>query len=158
MYLKRVYTGSDHAGWKLKAALDKWLIEQRYDVKDMGPLLYDPDDDYPDYAEKVCIEVAKDRAKGILICGSGQGMDRAANKMPGIHASVCWNEESAVSAKKHGDVNILCLGERFVTPEMAKKIVKIWLEEPFEGEHRHVRRIKKIHAIERKHRIARPVK
>jgi ribose 5-phosphate isomerase B len=150
MYLKRIFIGSDHAGWKLKGILAKWLAEERYDVKDMGPILYDPDDDYPDYAVRVCRKVLEERSKGLLICGSGMGMDRAANKIHGIHASVCWNLESARQAKKHGNINVLCLGEKFVKPELAKRIVKIWLEEPFEEERRHVRRIQKIREIERR--------
>lgn len=150
MYLKRIFIGSDHAGWKLKKTLATWMEGERYDIKDMGPILYDADDDYPDYAVRVCRKVLQERSKGLLICGSGQGMDRVANKMSGIHASVCWDVESARVAKKHGNINVLCLGERFVKPELAKKIVKIWLEEPFEEERRHVRRIQKIRAVERR--------
>ncbi len=150
MYPNRVYVGSDHAGFRLKGKVVKWLSRHGYDVKDLGPFIYDPDDDYPDLALKVCLAVNRDKARGILICGSGQGMDRAANKVPGIHASVCWNKSSAVSAKKHGNVNVICLGERFVKPAAAGEIIRTWIEEPFEGELRHVRRINKINAIERK--------
>ncbi len=139
----RVYLGSDHAGFMLKKSLERFL-EQAGDVaKDLRTVELDADDDYPDYAEKVCRMVKKDKAKGILICGSGQGMDRAANKMRGIQASVCWNKKSAMSAKKHGNVNVLCLGEQMVSKRMAERIVRIWLEEPFRNEARHLRRIRK---------------
>ena len=151
MYLRTIYIGSDHAGFKLKKHLSQWLSKQGYDIRDMGPHVYDADDDYPDYAVRVCDSVIKHRSKGILICGSGQGMDRVANKVPGIHASVCWNEGTALVAKKHANVNVLCLGERFVRPSMARKIAKIWLEEPFEEEKRHVRRIRKINEVEKRY-------
>ncbi len=148
MVSRRIYIGSDHAGFRLKCGLIGWLRARGYEAVDMGPRTYSPDDDYPDYAKKVCSKVLENGAIGILVCGSGQGMDRAANKIKGIHASVCWDAGSAMVAKKHGNINVLCLGERFVKPAMARRIVRIWLEEPFEAEKRHLRRIDKIRRIE----------
>jgi hypothetical protein len=89
--------------------------------------------------------------KGILICGSGQGMDRVANRIPGIYAAVYWDEISAKLAKEHRNVNVLCFGGRTVKSELTKKMVKIWLETPFIPEERHVRRINKIKKIEEKY-------
>lgn len=148
MLNKTIYVGSDHRGFELKKTVIGFLSEEGYKVEDIGPLSYDSDDDYPDYALKVCKKVLKDGGKGILICGSGMGMDRAANKINGIYASACWNEKSAEMAKRHGDINVLCLGSDFVKPKMAESIIKIWLEEPFEGG-RHERRIRKIKKIEK---------
>ncbi len=145
----RIYIGSDHAGFKLKEVLKDFLSKKGYDVKDVGPFSYNKDDDYPDYALAVCVKVAGSQNNGLLICGSGQGMDRVANKVKGIYASVCWNEKSAVIAKEHGNINVLCLGGLFVKPGLAKKIVNVWLERPFANEERHVRRIDKIMAVEK---------
>ena len=146
-----IYLGSDHAGFKLKEKIKEWLKEWGYEFKDLGPHRFDPKDDYPDYALKVCEKIIKMGGRGILICGTGQGMDRVANKIPGIHAAVCWNEETAKYARLHGDTNVLCIGGRVLSEEEARKIVKIWLETPFSNEERHIRRINKIKGIERRY-------
>ena len=146
-----ILIGSDHAGFELKDLMKKFLIEEGYEIEDLGPYEYDYSDDYPDYALKVCERVLETNGRGILICGSGQGMDRVANKIPGIHAAVCWDETSAKIAKEHGNVNVLCFGGRTVKPELAKEAVKIWLKTPFIPEERHLRRINKIKEIERKY-------
>lgn len=148
---EKVYIGSDHAGFEMKKLIKKFLRKEGYEVEDLGPYKYDYNDDYPDYAIKVCKKVLETDGKGILICGSGQGMDRVANKIPGIHAAVAWDENSAKLAKEHGNVNILCFGGRTVNLELAKRMVKIWLETPFIPKERHVRRINKIKEIERKY-------
>lgn len=139
---------SDHAGFKLKNALKEFLSTNGYFVEDLGPYAYDPEDDYPDYAAKVCERVIETKGKGILVCGTGQGMDRVANKFPGIYASVCWDELSARVAKEHADVNVLCLGERIVGEDLAKRIVEIWLKSEFKGG-RHERRVDKTKDIEK---------
>jgi RpiB/LacA/LacB family sugar-phosphate isomerase len=131
MTKEKIYIGSDHAGFELKNIIKKFLTEEKYEVEDLGPYKYDYNDDYPDYAVKVCEKVLETNGKGILICGTGQGMDIVANKIPGIYAAVCWDETSAKMAKEHENVNVLCLGGRTVEPELAKKMVKIWLETPF---------------------------
>lgn len=150
MAFPKIYIGSDHAGFNLKNKIGRFLKQAGYSVEDIGPYSYNKEDDYPDYALKVCRKVLDSKGKGILLCGSGQGMDRAANKIPGIHAAVCWNKASAVVAKEHGNVNVLCMGGRFVRPHMAEKIVEIWLKNGFSEEERHKRRIEKINDIEKR--------
>jgi RpiB/LacA/LacB family sugar-phosphate isomerase len=147
---KTIYIGSDHAGFNLKKKVKKLLIEEGYRVEDLGPYKYNPNDDYPDYAIKVCKKVLEDKSRGILICTTGQGMDKAANKFPGIYAEVCWSENTAKHAREHGNANILCLGAIPVGLKLAQKIVKIWLETPFIPAERHIRRINKIKALEKK--------
>jgi len=148
-----IYIGSDHRGFELKRSLSSFLKGLGYNVVDEGPSSYDPDDDYPDYAEKVCKKVlsSKTNAKGILICGGGNGMARAANKIHGIYAALCSSEESAKYAMMDGDTNVLCLSAMLTTPDDANKIAKAWLTTPFSGHERHVRRIKKVKDIEHRH-------
>jgi len=144
----RVYLGSDHAGLWLKGRIAEFLAQRSHEAFDLGAYIHDPEDDYPDYAARVCEKVLAEGAQGILICGTGQGMDRAANKFPGIDAAVCWDELSARVAREHGNVNILCMGARCVDESLAKKIILAWLEGAFSNEARHVRRIAKIREIE----------
>lgn len=148
----KIYIGSDHAGFELKKKVIDFLNMKHVNVVDVGPNSYDKDDDYPDYAKAVCMNVMHTKNKGILICGSGQGMDRTANKFPGISASVCWDVESAIVAKEHGNINVLCLGGRFTKALEAKAIVDIWLNRGPSKEKRHVRRVKKFEAIEKRYR------
>jgi ribose 5-phosphate isomerase B len=152
-----VYIGSDHAGFKIKQILYAYLKKRGFTVHDEGPAKFDPLDDYPDYALKVCKGVLERKAVGVLVCGSGQGMDIAANKIPGIYASIAWNRESAAVAKQHDRVNVLCLAGKLTKPSVAKEIVSTWLNLPFSNEERHLRRINKIKRIEnaflKQHRI-----
>jgi ribose 5-phosphate isomerase B len=144
----KIVVGSDHAGFRLKEEVKKFLDEIGYKYEDLGPHEFNKNDDYPDYARKVCKRVLETKGKGILICGTGQGMDRAANKVQGIYAAVCWDEETAKYARHHGDTNVLTLGSWRIEPEKAKRIVKVWLETPFSNEERHIRRINKLKEIE----------
>jgi ribose 5-phosphate isomerase B len=146
---RRIFIGSDHAGFGLKEEVKKHLSREGYTIGDIGPSAYDKDDDYPDYAVKVCRKVLSKKGEGILICGSGLGMDRAANKVRGIRASVCWDIRSARNSREHGDANVLCLGSKFVSRDKALRIVDAWLDTPFSGEERHLRRIRKTMQIER---------
>jgi RpiB/LacA/LacB family sugar-phosphate isomerase len=141
-----IYVGSDHAGFELKEKIREFLAEECYKFEDLGPYRYNREDDYPDYALKVCKKVLTG-GKGILICGTGQGMDMTANKIPGIRAAVCWNEITAKNANKL-NTNVLTMGGRVVEPDVAKKLIKIWLE-PTKIEERHARRIDKIKEIEK---------
>ena len=133
------YIASDHAGFRLKEK-----IKQGFKVQDLGPFSYDKKDDYPDYAKKLCKKVLEKKTnKGILICKTGHGMNITANKFKKIYASICWNPSSAKYAKKHENINVLCLPARFIDEKNAKKIINTWLKTKFEGG-RHKRRLNKI--------------
>jgi len=142
--MKTIYIASDHAGITMKKALKELLEKINYKVHDLGPQT-DDSVDYPDYAKKLAKAVkSRPDSKGILICGTGIGMCMAANKIKGIRAALCYNEDTARLSREHNDANILCLGARTTTLNMAKKITVAWLETKHEGGERHQRRIKKI--------------
>ncbi len=145
----RIAAGADHAGWNLKEALVNYLIDRGWDVEDFGT--FGPDSvDYPDYANKVALAVTNaDVERGLLICGSGQGMCIVANKTPGVRASLAHDVISARLARQHNDANVLTMGARFVAPELAQEILEVWLATPYEGG-RHQRRLEKIEQIERR--------
>ncbi|HEX67853.1 MAG TPA: ribose 5-phosphate isomerase B [bacterium] len=144
----RVVIGCDHAGVKLKEHLKKYLKNWGIEVEDMGTFEETPVD-YPDIAFPLAKKVAGgDFDRGILICGTGIGMSIVANKVKGIRAAVCWDEYTAQVARTHNDSNILCLGGRVLSFEEAERILKIWIEENFQGG-RHERRVRKILEIER---------
>jgi len=144
-----LYIASDHAGFKLKEELDDYLELLGQKIEDLGPYELDPDDDYVDFALAVAKKVVgEEDGIGILVCGTAQGMCLAANKVKGTRAVFAFDEFTARHAKEHDDANILCLGAQTTDPETAKKIIKIWLETPFSGEERHIRRLEKIREIE----------
>ncbi|MDD5043732.1 MAG: RpiB/LacA/LacB family sugar-phosphate isomerase [Patescibacteria group bacterium] len=145
-----IYLGADHAGFDLKKIIKNYLDSIGVANKDLGNTKLDPDDDYNDFAKKVAQKVAREKgARGILICGTGNGVCIVANKIRGIQAAIAHNEFTARMAKRHGDTNILCLGGRVVKPTKAKKLVKIWLEEKLSPDPKYLRRIKKIFALEK---------
>ena len=148
-----IFLGSDHAGFKLKQAIKEYLIKNGFAIKDLGNHNLSPLDDYPDYAEKVAEAVQKNLKsnKGILICGSGQGVCMTANKFKGIRAALGYSVAAAKQSRAHGDSNVLCLSGLGSNNLQAKKIVNAWLKEKFSGEARHVRRLKKIKIIETKY-------
>jgi len=141
-----LYIASDHAGFRLKEEIKNYLDQLQIDYQDLGPKKIDPDDDYPDFAFKVANKVAKspDEHRGILICGTGQGMMRAANQVKGVRAILAWNEFTAEMAKAQGNANILTLGGQATPLNAAKKIISKWLSTSFSGEKRHKRRLEKI--------------
>jgi len=142
-----LYIAADHAGYPLKEELKPYLEELGFEVVDLGAEQLDLADDYPDYAKKMAEEVlANEDSGGILICGTGQGMCIAVNRYEGIRAAFIYDDFTARSAAEHLDANIVCLGARVTDVEIAKKIVKIWLDTEFSGEERHRRRIEKIDA------------
>ncbi len=134
---------SDHAGFEMKEGLKKYLSELGYDVKDFGT--YSPESmDYPDVAHPLAESVEKGEVEyGIALCGSGNGISMTLNKHQGIRAALCWNEELAALARRHNDANVLSLPARFISLDLAEKIVKTFMESSFEGG-RHLRRIQKI--------------
>ena len=146
----KIALGADHGGYQLKEAIGKYLKENNYEVKDFGTYSNESCD-YADYSLKVAEAVAaKEYDFGILICGTGMGISIAANKVPGIRAALCSDTFSAHATREHNDANILALGQRVVGEGLALDIVKTFLNSKFEGD-RHVRRIEKITAIEKKY-------
>ena len=143
-----VVIASDHGGFALKQELLAALKEQGTDFEDLG--CYDTESvDYPVYAEKVCRAVLDGKAdKGILVCGTGIGMSMAANKFRGIRAALVADCYSAEMTRQHNDANVLCLGGRTVGPELAKKIMEIFLSTPFSGAEKHIRRVGMIKEFE----------
>lgn len=135
--------GSDHGGFTLKQKLIPVIESLGYTIIDVG--CYDDSSvDYPDYAEQVSKKImSKDADLGILICGTGIGMSLAANRHMEIRAAVCHNEYTAEMSRQHNNANILCIGERVLSPEDAEIIVKVWLSTAFEQGGRHQRRIEK---------------
>lgn len=143
--------GTDHGGFPLKVELLPWFKTQGYEILDMGAYTLDPTDDYPDFALAVAQAVASGKAeRGIIICGSGVGACIVANKLPGIRAGLCHDTYAAHQGVEHDDMNILCLGARVIGIELAKEVVKAFLNAQFSGEERHSRRLEKLKAIERK--------
>jgi ribose 5-phosphate isomerase B len=139
----KVAIGSDHAGFKLKQKLVEALKGMGHQVEDYGTHSEDSVD-YPDFAHPVANDISNDvHEKGILICGSGNGICIVANKHQNIRAALCWNEELAALARQHNDANVICLPARFVSEEDAIKMVKTFLETKYEGG-RHNLRLDKI--------------
>ena len=134
---------SDHAGFEMKEELKKFLKEKGYEVKDFGT--HSPESmDYPEVAHPLAESVEKGEvSQGIALCGSGNGISMTLNKHQGIRAALCWNEELAALARQHNDANVLSLPARFISVDLAKRIVERFLESSFEGG-RHLRRVNKI--------------
>lgn len=142
--------GSDHAGFWLKEEIRRHLDHKGIAWMDLGPIKLKTTDDYPDYAKRVALYVAKKKGStGILVCSTGFGMAMAANKVKGVRAVSVESIEGARLARKHNDANILCLGSRFLKQSTAKNIVDVFLREKFDGGARHVRRISKVRRLER---------
>lgn len=144
---KTIYIGSDHAGYKLKEYVRAYLSISGYHPVDMGNEKYEPGDDYPDFAADVAKKVSETCGRGILICDSGVGVCIVANKEKGIRAVNATNPIIARMSREHNNTNILCLGQNYIKPGLAKKIIKIWLETEFSQEERHHRRVNKIEKL-----------
>ncbi|MFI7489462.1 ribose-5-phosphate isomerase [Micromonospora echinaurantiaca] len=146
----RVYLGSDHAGFELKVHLANHLATQGYDVVDVGPHAFDPDDDYPAFCLHTGDRVVADAGSlGVVIGGSGNGEQIAANKVAGVRAALAWNIETAQLAREHNDANIIAVGARQHTLADATAIVEAFLATPFSGNERHARRIAQMAEYER---------
>lgn len=135
--------GADHAGFEYKEILKKWLEKNNYKIKDFG--VYSTESaDYPDFAHPVAEAVEKKEFElGLLLCGSANGVAITANKHQDIRAAICWNEELAALARQHNNANVLCIPARYVSTELAEKILDRFLHSSFEGG-RHERRVSKI--------------
>ena len=146
----RVYLGSDHAGLELKTALVAWLGEAGHEAVDCGPAVYDPQDDYPVYVMRAAEGVIGDPGSlGIVIGGSGNGEQIAANKVPGVRAALAWTTETAQLARQHNDANVLSLGARMYPLADAIEFANIFVSTPFSGEARHARRLAMIADFEK---------
>ena len=138
----RVHIGSDHAGFELKSHLIGHLASLGHDVVDVGPATYNAGDDYPPYCIATGLAVLADPGSlGIVIGGSGNGEQIAANKVKGIRAALVWNDDTAVLARQHNDANVISVGGRMHTVEEMTHFVELFLDTPFTGEERHARRI-----------------
>ena len=150
----RVYLGSDHAGYELKVQLASTLGKQGYDVVDVGPAKFDPEDDYPAYCLHTGARVVADPGSlGVVIGGSGNGEQIAANKILGVRAALAWNIETAQLAREHNDANIVSIGARQHTLDEATDLVTTFLSTAFSGNPRHQRRIDEVAAYEKTHEL-----
>ena len=142
----KIFLASDHAGFELKEFLSNHLIQLGYNVEDCGAHVMDPLDDYPDFIIPAAQKVASaPESKGIIMGGSGQGEAIAANRIQGVRAAVYYDGPIDIVklSRSHNNANILSLGARFISNEKAVEVVKMWLNEPFEGG-RHQKRIDKL--------------
>lgn len=147
----RIHIGSDHAGLELKSQLIEHLVSKGHDVTDHGPYEYDAVDDYPDFCIPAAEAVAKDPASlGIVLGGSGNGEQIAANKVNGIRAALAWSVETAKLARDHNNANVIAVGGRMHELSLVKEIIDTFIAHPFSEDERHIRRINKITAFENK--------
>ena len=146
-----IYIGADHRGYNLKKILKNYLEELGLVCEDLGAKELVPDDDYPDYALVVARKVAEnpDKNRGILICGAGVGVDIVANKIKGVRSALCFDIKQAQASRNDDNANVLSLSADFISEDLAKEIVKIWLETPFSNGENYARRIEKIKKIEK---------
>ena len=149
----RVHIATDHAGLELSAHLVQHLTANGHEVIDHGPTAYDPEDDYPAFCIRAALAVVADQgagtqALGIVLGGSGNGEQIAANKVKGVRAALAWNLDTARLAREHNDANVVALGGRQHSLEEATALVDAFLAEPFSDAERHVRRIGKIATYE----------
>ena len=141
--MKKIFISSDHAGYKLKESIKDYLKTKKIKFQDLGPN-NDSKVDYPDYAHKVARKVKLNKTNiGILVCGSGTGMNIAANKHKNIRAAQCFNIKSTKLSRLHNNANIITLGSRLITKKNALRFVSVFLNTKFDGG-RHLKRVKKI--------------
>lgn len=143
----KVYIGADHNGFHMRQALLEHLKKSGYDVEDEGDVRLNPEDDYPIFAAKVVSSIRANNdggVRGILLCGSGQGMCMAANRFKGIRAALGHDKESVRTSRNDDDANVLCLPARVMAEDKANELVEIFLQTPFAGAPRFKRRIKEL--------------
>ncbi len=146
----KIYIGADHAGYKLKEELEKYLKTKKHTVIDIGAHKLDKADDYPSYAARVGRAVRRDkRSRGIVICGNAEGVCIAANKIRDVRAAVGYSEYAAKTSRTDDNANVLCLAGRVLKPGEAKKITSKFLSTRFSGAKRHKRRLKQVKKIEK---------
>lgn len=155
----RIHIATDHAGLELSHFLIRELTKQGHEVFDHGPSSYDPLDDYPSFCINAAIAVVADQnagvqALGIVLGGSGNGEQIAANKVKGIRAALAWNEATAKLAREHNDANVIAVGARQHSQQEVLNLIELFIAEPFSNDERHVRRIGKIDLFEQTGEIA----
>ena len=145
-----IYLGSDHRGFALKEKISKWLFEWEYKFEDMGADHLDTEDNYTIYAERVASMVVrdKDKARGILLCGSGVGVDVVANKFDGVRASIGKSVEQVEAGRNDDDMNVLVIAADYTKEEEVKEMLKAFLETEFSGKTRFKKRLQDIEKIE----------
>jgi ribose 5-phosphate isomerase B len=145
----RIHIGSDHAGLEFKNELIEHLVNNGHDVTDHGPYEFDALDDYPDFCIPTAIAVSKDStALGIVLGGSGNGEQIAANKVAGIRAALVWSVETAKLAREHNNANVISVGQRQHSAQEVKNFIDTFIATPYPGDERHARRIAKIDRFE----------
>jgi len=145
----KIYLGADHRGFELKKELKELLDTMNLSYEDLGNIQYDKDDDYPDFAQKVGERVAQEAdTKGIVICGSGTGVEITANKIKGIRCTLALSVDQVAHARANDDINVLALAADFVSKDSIQTTLKAFITTPFSGEKRHARRLQKIADIE----------
>ena len=145
----RVHLGSDHAGLELKEHMLGWLRDNGHEPVDHGPFVYDALDDYPVFCLRAAAAVVADPGSlGVVIGGSGNGEQMAANKVPGVRAALAWSEETARLGREHNDANVISVGGRMHTVEEMTRFIELFLGTAFTGEERHVRRIGMLAEVE----------
>lgn len=149
----RIHIATDHAGLELSHFLIRELTKQGHELFDHGPTSYDPLDDYPSFCINAALAVVADEqagveALGIVLGGSGNGEQIAANKVNGIRAALAWNESTAKLAREHNDANVIALGARQHSQKEVLHLIETFLAEPFSNDERHIRRIGKISTYE----------
>lgn len=149
MSVSTIYLAADHAGFEYKNQLLDHLHHKGYKVVDLGADVLDEQDDYPQYAFAAATKVIGDDdvARAILLCGSGEGMAIAANRVRGIRAAVCWNVAVARETRSDNNSNVLCIPARFLTEQETFAIAEAWLEEEFSANPKYERRLKEIEDI-----------
>jgi ribose 5-phosphate isomerase B len=146
--MMKIALGTDHAGYELKEHIKKYLIEKGHEVKDCGTFSAESCD-YPDFIYPAALAVAKGECeRAIVMGGSGNGETIVANKVRGIRCAICWSEEGARLSRAHNDANAISIGAWTVSPELAIKMIEVWLTTPFDGG-RHERRVQKIKALDK---------
>jgi RpiB/LacA/LacB family sugar-phosphate isomerase len=144
----KVFLGTDHRGFELKEKIKGWLSAWKYQWEDLGAYEFDPKDDYPLYAQKVGSIVGKGEGLGILLCGSGVGVDVTANKIDGVRASIGKNVEQVKAGRNDDEMNVLVIAADYTKEEEVKNMVKTFLETEFAGKARFIRRLSEIEKIE----------
>ncbi|NJA56375.1 ribose-5-phosphate isomerase [Streptomyces sp. NEAU-H3] len=146
----RVYLGSDHAGYELKNHLVEWLTEHGHEPVDCGPHLYDAQDDYPPFCLRAAERTAADpEALGVVIGGSGNGEQIAANKVEGVRCALAWSVETAKLGREHNNATVVSVGARMHSTDEATSFVEVFLSTPYSEEPRHTRRIEMLTAYEK---------